>query len=423
MQYVIIGAGPAGVVAAETLRKLDRAADVTVVGDEPEPPYSRMALPYYLIGRIDETGTYLRKRDGHFEHKHIDLRRDRAVAVDVQAHTVRLAGGDVLHYDRLLVATGSRPAKPPIPGIDSPGIFNCWTLDDARNIAARMRPGSKVVLMGAGFIGCIILEALAASGADLTVVEMLDRMVPRMMNDTAGNLIRDWCQAKGVRVLTSTRVTGIETGSGAGLRVALDGGEVLAADLVVSATGVRPNTDLLAGSGVEVDQGVVVDRHLCSSAPDVYAAGDIAQGRDFSTGELSVQAIQPTAVDHGQIAARNMAGQVVRHQGSVNMNVLDTLGLISSSFGLWMGVDGGDAAERLSRERYRYLNLQFADDVLVGATSLGLTEHVGVLRGLIQSRRPLGVWKRRLMADPTRLMEAYLGTTQALGFNAPLMRA
>ncbi len=423
MHHVVVGAGPAGVVAVEMLRKLDAGAQVTLVGDEPEPPYSRMALPYFLIKKVGEQGTHLRKDPAHFEKQRIDVRRARVERVDPAARTLALADGATLKYDRLLVATGSRPIKPPIPGIDSPGVHNCWTLADGRAIAALMKPGSKVVLMGAGFIGCIILEALAASGADLTVVEMLDRMVPRMMNDTAGNMIKDWCESRGVRVHTSTRVTEIARGTAHALRVVLANGTTLDADLVVSATGVRPNVELLEGSGIQVQTGILVDRHMRTSAPDVYAAGDVAEGRDFSTGDCSVQAIQPTAVDHGQMAARNMAGRAVEHRGSVNMNVLDTLGLISSSFGLWMGVAGGDSAELHSPERFRYLNLQFQDDVLVGATSLGLTQHVGVLRGLIQTRLRLGVWKERLKEDPTRIMEAYLGVTQAIGHNAALMKS
>lgn len=424
MRHVIIGAGPAGVVAAETLRRLDTVGDITLVGDEPEPPYSRMALPYYLVKNIDEEGTYLRKQPGHFERLRIALRHDRVQSVDVSGKRVVLAGGDALPYDRLLLATGSRPVTPPVRGVDQEGIFNCWTLADGRAIAARAVPGAKVVLMGAGFIGCIILEALAASGADLTVVEMGPRMVPRMMNDKAGSLIKAWCEAKGVKVHTSTKVDAIEPGSGHRFEVVLSTGRTVPADLVVSATGVRPNIAFLEGSGIRTDHGVLVDRHFMTSVTDVYAAGDVAQGLDFSTGDYSVQAIQPTATEHGQLAARNMAGRTAAiHRGSVNMNVLDTLGLISTSFGLWMGAGDGDEAELYSPERFRYLNLQFKDDVLVGATALGMTDHIGVLRGLIQSRIRLGLWKHRLKENPTRVMEAYLGCTQAVGFNAGLLRA
>lgn len=413
MQHVIIGAGPAGVVAAETLRKADSAATITIIGDEPEPPYSRMALPYLLIKRIGEEGTYLRKGPDHFGKLGIDVKRGRVAGIDSKKHRITLDGGKSLDYDRLLIATGSRPMAPPIPGVDLPGVHPCWTLEDARHIAERAQPGAKVVLMGAGFIGCIILEALARRRVDLTVIEMADRMVPRMMSNAAGTMIKNWCETKGVRVLTSTKVTKIEKAKG-GLAVHLDSGKKIPADLVISATGVKPNVELLEGTGIEVGQGILVNERFQTSDPDIFAAGDVAQGRDFSTGEYSVQAIQPTAVDHGRAAALNMAGRDARHQGSVNMNVLDTMGLISSSFGLWMGANDGDEAVLCQPEAFRYLNLQFQDDVLVGAHSIGLTQHVGVLRGLIQTRLRLKDWKDRLRKDPTRIMEAYLGSTQVV---------
>lgn len=411
MQHVIIGAGPAGVVAAETLRKADPAAAITIVGDEPEPPYSRMALPYLLIERIGEKGTYLRKDPSHFGKLGIEVKPGRVAKVEPGKHRITLQDGQ-LGYDRLLVATGSRPVAPLIPGVDLAGVHPCWTLEDARHIARRAQPGAKVVLMGAGFIGCIILEALARRRVELTVIEMADRMVPRMMSNTAGTMIKRWCEAKGVRVHTSTKVTSIEKAKGRALVVRLDSGKELVADLVISATGVRPNVELLHGTGIEVNQGILTNDRFQTSDPDIYAAGDVAQGRDFSTGEYSVQAIQPTAVDHGRTAALNMAGRDARHQGSVNMNVLDTMGLVSSSFGLWMGAKGGVEAELCQPEAFRYLNLQFQDDVLVGAHSIGLTQHVGVLRGLIQTRVHLKGWKERLRKDPTRIMEAYLGSTQ-----------
>src|SRR5579885_1378232 len=420
MRHIIIGAGPAGVIAAETLRKLDPNAGVTIIGDEREPPYSRMALPYYLSRKINEAGTHLRKTPRHFKKLGIDVRRDRVTAVDARNRQVKLAGGGSLTYDKLLIATGSSPVSPPIPGMDLPGIHPCWTLADARHIAKHARPGAKVVLMGAGFI---ILESLARRGVQLTVVEMANRMVPRMMNTTAGGLIKQWCLDKGVRVHTSTKVTAIEKGpDGRGLRVRLDNGTVLPADLIISATGVRPNIGFLKGSGIKTDHGVLINRNMQTSNPHVFAAGDVAQGLDFSTGEYSVQAIQPTAADHGLLAARNMAGHKgAVHRGSVNMNVLDTIGLVSSSFGQWMGATGGDSAELCDRNRFKYLNLQFKDDVLVGATSLGLTDHIGVLRGLIQTRTRLGEWKEKLKHDPTRIMEAYLANTQAVGFNAGMI--
>ncbi len=421
MHHVIIGAGPSGVIAAETLRKIDPTSSVTIVGDEPEAPYSRMALPYLIINKIDEAGTYLRKDTSHFSNKDIDLIKDRVSLIDSNAKTLQLQDNDPISYDKLLIATGSHPIRPPIEGIDLPGVHSCWTLEDGRNIIKKAKPGSNVVLMGAGFIGCIILEALALRKVNLTVIEMGDRMVPRMMDQTAGNLIKEWCLKKNVAVHTSTRVDAIEKGSGDALKVKLDNGDVLDADLVISATGVAANTQFLEGSGIETDLGVLVNERLQTNNTDIYAAGDVCQGKDFSTGEYSVQAIQPTAADHGRIAAMNMAGRDTIHQGSINMNVLDTMGLISSSYGLWMGVDGGESANLCDSDRYRYLSLQFEDDILVGAQSLGLTQHVGVLRGLIQTKLRLGKWKDHLLKDPTKIMEAYLANTQSIGHNAKVL--
>lgn len=412
MNYVIIGNGPTGVIAAETLRGADPAGKVILVGDEPEPPYSRMAIPYLLAEDIREEGTYLRKDPAHFQSLGIEMIQGRAKSLDTGKRQVTLEDGKVLSYDRLLIASGSRPVAAPIPGIDLPGVHSCWTLADARAIEKLAKPGSKVLQMGAGFIGCIILEALAARGVQLTVVEMGNRMVPRMMTEGAGGLIKDWCEKKGVKVFTSTKVDAIEK-AGSGLKVKLNNGQALDADLVISATGVRPNVEWLKGSGVTVDTGVKVDERMQTSVAGVYAAGDVAQAGEFYTGNFIVNAIQPNAADQGRVAALNMAGKGATSQGSLAMNVLDTLGLISSSFGQWMGVPGGDHAELMDRENFRYLRLEFKDDVLVGATSLGLTQHVGVLRGLIQSSTHLGEWKEHLRNDPTRIMEAYLATAQA----------
>lgn len=423
MQHVIIGAGPAGVIAAESIRKYDVSSTVTLVGDEPERPYSRMAIPYYLVGQIGEEGTHLRKGADHYAAMGIDVRHGRVRRLDVTAAAAELDDGSRLEYDRLLIATGSRPVTAPIPGIDLPGVVNCWTLADARNIASVCHPGNELVLIGAGFIGCIILEALARSGVSLTVVEAENRMVPRMMNETSGGLIKNWCENKGVRVRTSARVKAIKQtggwvssllGKSKKLHVLLENGETLSADMVISATGVKANTAFLKGSGIDIKDGVLVDERLQTNVPKVFAAGDVCQGLDFSTGGYSVQAIQPTATEHGRIAAANMTGLDAAHQGCVNMNVLDTMGLISSSFGLWMGVEGGDHAELLDFDRFKYLNLQFQDDVLVGASSLGLTNHVGVLRGMIQSRTRLKDWKQKLTDDPSRIMEAYLASNQTL---------
>ena len=416
LHHVIVGAGPAGVIAAETLRKHAPADRITLLGDEPEAPYSRMAIPYLLMGNIGEPGTHLRKTPTHFADLHIDRGTAKVTAVNTAQRQLTLDNGSTLAYDRLLIASGSKPVQPPIPGIDAPNVHTCWTLEDARHIMAKATPGARVLQMGAGFIGCIIMEALASRGVKLSVVEMGDRMVPRMMGPAAGGMIRRWVEAKGVAVYTGARVEAIEyAGQGAASRVKLSNGHTLEADLIISATGVKPAMGFLEGSGVMCLQGVLTDEHMQTNVPGIYAAGDCAEAFDKVSGKPIVSAIQPNAADQARVAALNMVGQAAELKGVTQINVLDTLGLISASFGQWEGVAGGEHAELVDAANHRALSLQFDGDVMVGCNSVGWTEHVGVMRGLVEGRVPLGEWKDRLMADPTQLMHAYLASAQAQG--------
>jgi len=408
MKHIILGNGPAGVVAAETLRQAAPADEILLVGNEAEPPYSRMAIPYLLEGNINEAGTYLRKSADHFESLRIRQHRGRAVSLNMEKRSLLFDDGHFESFDRLLIATGSHPVRPPIPGIDLPEVQTCWTLEDARAIAQRAKPGSRVLQLGAGFIGCIIMEALVKRGVSLTVVEMGDRMVPRMMTPEAGSMIKRWVEKQGVRVVTKAGVEFIEAGQSAPLNVALSTGEHLDCDLLIVAAGVAPNAAFLEGTPVHVAKGILVDDTMQTSVPGIYAAGDVAEAPDLFSGRHLVAAIQPNAADQARIAALNMAGQSARMKGVLAINVLDSMGMISSSFGEWQGVAGGDGVERADEETGRYISLQFQDDVLVGATSIGLTEHVGVLRGLIQGKTKLGAWKEKLLETPTRFAEAYI---------------
>ena len=417
MRHVILGNGPAGVIAAETIRKHARDDTIVLVGDEPEPPYSRMAIPYLLMGQIGEAGTYLRKGNDHFGQQRIELVTGRAKSVDAPGRKVLLDDGRTFAFDTLLLATGATPIRPPIPGIGLNGVHPCWTLADARQIMALAKPGARVLQIGAGFIGCIIMEALAARGVQLTVVETGDRMVPRMMSQGAGAMIKRWVEQKGVTVHTSTRVEAIHPG--APLEVRLSSGEKLVADMVIRAAGVQPNIGFLEHSGIQCLQGVLTDERMQTSVPDIYAAGDCAEAFDVLSGKTIVSAIQPNAADQAYCAGINMAGGRAALHGVTQINVLDTLGLVSTSFGQWQGVPGGEHAELTDEANFRYLRLEFDGDVLVGSNAIGLTEHVGVLRGLTQARVRLGPWKDRLRRDPTRFVEAYLSGAQAQHARGP----
>jgi NAD(P)H-nitrite reductase large subunit len=411
LRHVIIGAGAAGVTAAETLRHLDPQARITVLDGEGEPPYSRMAIPYYLAGQIDEAGVRIRRDPDHYRRQDIELLVQRAVAIDGAAHAVTLADGRQLPYDRLLIATGSSPNREPVEGIDLPGVHTCWTLADARAILARIKRGTRVVQMGAGFVGCIIMHGLLARGAELTVLIRSGRMVSRMMPPPASAMIQRWCEARGVKVMGRTQTARIGR-AGDELRVTLTTGEVLPADIYLSVVGVTPTLDFLRDCGIAIDSGIVVDDRMHTSLPDVYAAGDVVEARDCVSGRTQINAIQPNAVEQGKIAAYNMVGRNTESEGSFACNVLDTLGLISSSFGQWQGVAGGAEATLADEANFRYLSLQFKDDVLVGASSVGYTEHIGAMRGLIQGRHHLGHWKDVLIGNPLRFADAYLALVE-----------
>jgi NAD(P)H-nitrite reductase large subunit len=410
MKYVIIGAGPAGVRAAETLRHEDAKSEITLVSGEPGEPYARMAIPYILTGRIDENGAHQRTSAGHFEGLRIRYLNRKAIRTHAGPNggKVDLDDGSSLDYDRMLVATGSSPTPPPIPGTDLAGCIACWTLEDARVISSKLKPGARVVMMGAGFVAGVIMKSLVESGVHLSVLAGRQGQILRSMMTPVGSaMIQRWLERKGVNVITKGRSERIEPGP----RLVMDN-QTLDADLIILATGVHPNVSFLEGTGAEIDEGVVVNDRMETTVPCIYAAGDVAQGRDFSTGEWVVHALQPTATEHGRVAALNMSGKNLPYQGSLGMNVLDTVGLISHTFGLWKGREGGDTVENVDAEHFHYTRLCFDGDVLIGAITIGNTRHVGAMRGLIQTRRHLGEWKDKLMKNPQLVMDAFVGLSE-----------
>jgi NAD(P)H-nitrite reductase large subunit len=203
-------------------------------------------------------------------------------------------------------------------------------------------------------------------------------------------------------------VTGVQT---CALPIYFADGTARNFDFVICATGVAPVTDYLKGSGVEIGKlgGIVVDARMRTTVPDVYAAGDCTESVDFSTGDLMVNAIQPNAADQALVAGANMAGGDALTRGSLRMNVLETFGLVSTSYGQWWGAEGGDHVELVDTEAFHYIRLEFMGDRVIGATVVGRTHHIGALRGLIQTGARLGEeWKARLEADPNKFMDAYL---------------
>jgi len=410
MKHVIIGNGAAGVIAAETIRKHAPGDDIVLIGDEPHLPYSRAALPHVLAGEANESSTLLRKEENYYTDHRIQLWHGRVAHVSSRSHTVKMEDGSAIGFDRLLIASGARPRVPMIPGIDFPGVHACWTLEDVRAIIALARPKARVLVIGGGFIGCILMEALAVRGADLTLIEKRDRILPNMLGKNAGEMVQAWCARRGVKIMTNTRVLAIGSSmlQDPGVRMArLSNGLQLEVDLVVYAVGTRPNVEFLKGSGIRCVQGVVVDASMQTNVPGIYAAGDCAESFDAELGRSVIAGVQPNAADQAYCAALNMVGKHAFQRGVRQIDVLDTMGLISASFGQWQGVRGGQWVEAADAQSFRYMRLEFGRDVLIGCTTVGVTEHASILRALIQYQVRLGPWKDRLLQDPGMLKQAY----------------
>ena len=415
-RHVIVGGGTAGWNAISTLRELDGGdSEIVLVADE--APYSRMVLPYYLARDIAESHVYIAP-PARLAALNVEARLGaHAERIDAAANKLVLKGGEEVEYDNLLIATGSSPVKAPVPGADGERVHSFWTLPQARVVASGAGEGARVAMIGAGFIAFTILNALVKRGVRLTVVELESRVLPRMIDDAGAGIVQDWLTRRGVEVRTAAEVASIEDAGGAKLLKFRDGPD-LEVDMVIMATGIKPNVEWAAGAGLEINRGVVVDDHCRSSVGNVYAAGDAAEGPDAVTGERDVHAIEPTAMQHGRVAAANMAGRDVAHKGSLLMNIVDVLDLEVASFGRWDDADA-EVCEAAQPERPAYRKLLFRGGRLTGAVILGKTREiwatndVGMLKGLVHTGADLSEWKTHLRKNPFDVKRAFLASGAA----------
>ncbi len=412
-RHLIVGGGTAGMNAIRTIREEEtERSTITLVSAE--KPYSRMVLPYYLDRSIAESHVFTataRVLHDWGVTTHLDK---RATALDTTKNVCTLDDGSTVEYDDCLIATGSSAVRAPVPGSDGPGVHSFWTLDQARGVLAQIRPGSHVVMVGAGFIAFTILNSILSLGAKLTIVEVAPRILPRMIDDTGAKLVQAWLEEHGVTVRTGAKLTRIDEVKGR-RRLKMAAGGDLVADVVIMATGIRTNLAWLNGSDVKINQGIVVDDHLRSSVANVYAAGDVAEGRDMISGANAVHAIEPTAQEHGRIVGANMAGKDVRYRGSLIINIVEVCHLDVASFGAWDDAKA-ETASGVKADRPAYRKLLWRGDRLTGAIILGpssdiwTTNDVGMLKGLVQSGVALGSWKAHLKKNPFDIKPAFIAT-------------
>lgn len=415
MHHLVIGAGPAATAAIETIRAIDggRSA-VTLVSDE--PAYARMALPYLVAGEMAEEELFTLKAEAA-ERLGVEVRFGRRVTrLEPAEKRAVLDDGTELTYDRCLIATGSSPL--PLAGTNAARgrVQSLWRLDEARALLGG-KARRRAVVVGAGFVGMIVLGALARRGWHLAVVERESQVLPRMLDREAAGIVEAWLRERGVRVITATQVAEVEAVGRGKRRLRLSDGQLLEADVVIVAAGVRPNTDLVTGAGVRVGQGILVDSRCETSVTDIYAAGDVAEGPDLLGGR-AVHAIQPTAIDHGRIAGANMAGHRAAYPGSLLINILDVLGLHCASIG---------RREENGRERTvladpalpLYRKLLWEGGRLVGASFVGPAAEttmlcdLGMAKGLIQAAVDLHAWRSHIERRPWDLRRVYIGSGAA----------
>ena len=317
-----------------------------------------------------------------------------ATALDAGDRTVRLSTGERLAYDRLLAATGSRPFVPPIPGLETVERTFCFqTLSDASALAEALRPESRVLILGAGLTGVKCAEGIRGLCAQIAIADLAPRVLPAVLDDTAAAMVQARMEEKGVRFYLNDSAAAFR-----GNTARLQSGTELEFDVLVTAVGVRPNTQLVADAGGAVDRGILVDGRCATTLPDVYAAGDCAQGYDAVSGEKRMLPLWPNAMLQGETAGINMAGGRADYTQGIALNA-------SGVFGLHMITAGSYEGESFTVQRDgSYKRLVTADGVLKGVIMVGDVSRAGIYTDLIRKKKPLSEIDFDLIRESPQLM-------------------
>jgi 3-phenylpropionate/trans-cinnamate dioxygenase ferredoxin reductase component len=312
--HVIVGASLAGAKAAETLRAEGFDGPVVLIGQESDRPYERPPLSKdYLLGKAERETIYVHPQDWYAEHD-VDLRLGVAVtSIDRDAHEVSLADGSKTGYAKLLLATGSSPRRLAVPGADLDGVLYLRSVGDSDRIKEALRGASQVVVIGAGWIGLETAAAARAAGAEVTVLEMADLPLLRVLGRHVAQIFAGLHRDNGVDLRGGVHVTRITGSNGKADGVRLADGSHVAADVIIVGVGITPNSQLASAAGLEVDNGIWVNAQLRSSDPDIYAAGDVANAFHPTLGKHIRVEHWANALNQPQTAAKAMLGQEVAY--------------------------------------------------------------------------------------------------------------
>jgi nitrite reductase (NADH) large subunit len=414
MHLAIVGNSAAALSALESFRQRDQTSSVTLVCDEAGPAYSRVLLPYYLRRKLTYDALFIREMEYYSRQHAGTVFGARVERVDAARRRLELADGRSIGFDQLLLATGSSPARPPIPGLDGPGVHSLWTLDDAARLDPLLRVGARVLVLGSGFVALQAAWAARERGLEVTVVELDGQILPRVLDGAAARILHERILAHGVDVHTGTRTDGLETGRRGEVHVSAGGLSPFAVDAVIVATGARPNDGLLPECLEPGQPGIPVAGTMATTVDGVFAAGDVTRGPTAAGGPREIHALWPTAVEQGKVAGANLAGAGLVYGGSLSMNVTEMFGLTVASLGRFVEDGADEVGEWRDLAGIDYLKIVSRAGVPVGAISLGEPEGAALLGRL----RPF-VRQRRAVDDMRAFLEGRDLDQRLVGRRAP----
>ncbi len=361
MKYIIVGNGVAGVEAALAIRKSDSEGEITIISESKNLFYYRPRLIEYLADEISVDKFTLYKED-HYEKNRIqNVLNTRIVRIDIHKKSVVSEDGREFSYDRLLLATGALPFMPGVKGADLRGVFSLRGVTDADSIKEYCRDLTEVTVVGGGLLGLENAFSLSRLGKRVTVVEFRSWLLPRQLDEEGGRLLQRMLEAKGLSFVLDDSVE-ILRGQDSVQSVLLKSGREIKTDAVIFSSGIECRGELARQAGLEVNRGILVDDHLRTSVPDIYAAGDPAEHKGCLYG------IWPAARDQGRIAGLNMAGIPTPYKGTVLSNVLKITGIDLYSAGDF-NASGAEVYSSISDSSYKKLLL--AEGKVVGIIVLG----------------------------------------------------
>ena len=394
MKYVIIGNSTAALYAVEGIRSVDKKGKITIVSDEKHPAYGRPLISYYLYGKTDLEHIAYRPAD-FYEKMGVDLiLGERAVKIEPKEKRVLLQSGKKAGYDKLLVATGSRPFVPPMEGLEEvENKFSFMKLDDAFALEKALSPEKDVLIVGAGLIGLKCMEGVLGRCRSVTVIDLADRILPSILDEGGAAFVQKQLEKKGVRFLLG------DSAAKFGKNVAYTkNGKEISFDVLVVAVGVRPNTELVKDAGGEVARGIVTDDGQRTSIPDVFAAGDNCESFDISSGTRRILALLPNAALQGECAGVNMAGGDAHFTDAVPMNAIGFFGSHIATAGVYEG----ECFEDIAPDHYK--KLFYKDNELKGYILIDCIERAGIYTSFIRNKTPLSEVDFKLLEKSPALM-------------------